>query len=161
MRGLMAFDETYDEPEYTEVLVKSLDPGHPVELRYAHAGDAGADLVAAEDVTLKPFQRAWCRPHGDRPARRIRGAGASEVRTRRQVRRDRAERARHHRRGYRGEVKVPLINLDPEHTMEFHRGDRIAQLVIQRYVEARFVPASTLPGSDRAERGFGSTGVSS
>ena len=54
----MAFDETYDEPEYTEVLVKSLDPGHPVELRYAHAGDAGADLVAAEDVTLKPFQRA-------------------------------------------------------------------------------------------------------
>ena len=38
MRGLMAFDETYDEPEYTEVLVKSLDPGHPVELRYAHAG---------------------------------------------------------------------------------------------------------------------------
>ena len=58
MRGLMAFDETYDEPEYTEVLVKSLDPGHPVELRYAHAGDAGADLVAAEDVTLKPFQRA-------------------------------------------------------------------------------------------------------
>ena len=63
--------------------------------------------------------------------------------------------------GYRGEVKVPLINLDPEHTMEFHRGDRIAQLVIQRYVEARFVPASTLPGSDRAERGFGSTGVSS
>ena len=56
---------------------------------------------------------------------------------------------------------MPLINLDPEHTMEFHRGDRIAQLVIQRYVEARFVPASTLPGSDRAERGFGSTGVSS
>ena len=48
--------------------------------------------------------------------------------------------------GYRGEVKVPLINLDPEHTMEFHRGDRIAQLVIQRYVEARFVPASTLRG---------------
>ena len=63
--------------------------------------------------------------------------------------------------GYRGEVKVPLINLDPEHTMEFHRGARIAQLVIQRYVEAKFVPASTLPGSDRAERGFGSTGVSS
>lgn len=58
----MAFDETYDEPEYTEVLVKSLDPGHPVELRYAHAGDAGADLVAAEDVTLKPFQRALVRP---------------------------------------------------------------------------------------------------
>lgn len=63
--------------------------------------------------------------------------------------------------GYRGEIKVPLINLDPEHTAVFHPGDRIAQMVIQRYVEARFIPAETLPGSDRAERGFGSTGVAS
>ena len=63
--------------------------------------------------------------------------------------------------GYRGEIKVPLINLDPEHTVTFQPGDRIAQLVIQRYVEARFVPAASLPGSDRAERGFGSTGVAS
>ena len=62
---------------------------------------------------------------------------------------------------YRGEIKVPLINLDPKHTAVFHPGDRIAQLVIQRYVEARFIPAETLPGSDRAERGFGSTGVAS
>ncbi len=60
--------------------------------------------------------------------------------------------------GYRGEIKVPLISLDPKHTAVFHPGDRIAQLVIQRYVEARFIPAETLPGSDRAERGFGSTG---
>ena len=43
----------------------------------------------------------------------------------------------------------------------FHPGDRIAQLVIQRYVEAKFIEAQTLPGSDRAERGFGSTGVAS
>ena len=162
MRGLMAFDETYDEPEYTEVLVKSLDPGHPVELRYAHAGDAGADLVAAEDVTLKPFQRvlvptgmaialpagyvALVHPRSGLAVKYgvtvLNAPGTIDA-------------------GYRGEVKVPLINLDPEHTMEFHRGDRIAQLVIQRYVEAKFVPASTLPGSDRAERGFGSTGVSS
>lgn len=49
--------------------------------------------------------------------------------------------------GYRGEIKVPLINLDPKHTAVFHPGDRIAQLVIQRYVEARFIPAETLPGS--------------
>ena len=41
----MAFDETYNEPESTEVLVKSLDPEHPALLRYAHAGDAGADLI--------------------------------------------------------------------------------------------------------------------
>ncbi len=47
--------------------------------------------------------------------------------------------------GYRGEIKVPLINLDPKHTAVFHPGDRIAQLVIRRYVEARFIPAETLP----------------
>ena len=61
--------------------------------------------------------------------------------------------------GYRGEIKVPLINLDPEHTAVFEPGDRIAQLVIQRYVQAEFIEASVLPGSDRAERGFGSSGV--
>ena len=61
--------------------------------------------------------------------------------------------------GYRGEIKVPLINLDPERTAHFEAGERIAQLVIQRYVEAQFVPATTLPGSDRAERGFGSSGL--
>ena len=48
-------------------------------------------------------------------------------------------------RGTGGEIKVPLINLDPEHTVTFHPGDRIAQLVIQRYVEAKFIEAETLP----------------
>ena len=162
MRGLMAFDETYDEPEYTEVLVKSLDPGHPVELRYAHAGDAGADLVAAEDVTLKPFQRALV-PTGMAIALPAGYVALVHPRSGLAVKYGVTvlNAPGTIDAGYRGEVKVPLINLDPEHTMEFHRGDRIAQLVIQRYVEARFVPASTLPGSDRAERGFGSTGVSS
>ena len=59
----MAFDEAYNEPENVEVLVKSLDPDHPAELYYAHAGDAGADLRTTEEVTLKPFQRVtwlWC-----------------------------------------------------------------------------------------------------
>ena len=54
----MAFDEAYNEPENVEVLVKSLDPGQPAQLHYAHAGDAGADLRTTEEVTLKPFQRA-------------------------------------------------------------------------------------------------------
>ena len=49
--------------------------------------------------------------------------------------------------------------MDPNNTVQFNRGDRIAQLVIQRYVEARFVEASQLPGSDRSTKGFGSTGV--
>ena len=137
----MAFDETYDEPEYTEVLVKSLDPGHPVELRYAHAGDAGADLVAAEDVTLKPFQRALV-PTGMAIALPAGYVALVHPRSGLAVKYGVTvlNAPGTIDAGYRGEVKVPLINLDPEHTMEFHRGDRIAQLVIQRYVEARFVP---------------------
>ena len=131
----MAFDETYDEPEYTEVLVKSLDPGHPVELRYAHAGDAGADLVAAEDVTLKPFQRALV-PTGMAIALPAGYVALVHPRSGLAVKYGVTvlNAPGTIDAGYRGEVKVPLINLDPEHTMEFHRGDRIAQLVIQRYV---------------------------
>lgn len=158
----MAFDETYNEPESTEVLVKSLDPEHPARLHYAHAGDAGADLITTVDVTLKPFERALVptgvaialpagyvalvHPRSGLAAKQgvtvLNAPGTVDA-------------------GYRGEIKVPLINLDPEHTAVFHTGDRIAQMVIQRYVEARFIPAETLPGSDRAERGFGSTGVAS
>ena len=130
----MAFDETYNEPESTEVLVKSLDPEHPAQLHYAHAGDAGAGYVAL------------VHPRSGLAAKQgvtvLNAPGTVDA-------------------GYRGEIKVPLINLDPKHTAVFHPGDRIAQLVIQRYVEARFIPAETLPGSDRAERGFGSTGVAS
>ena len=82
----MAFDETYNEPESTEVLVKSLDPEHPARLHYAHAGDAGADLITTVDVTLKPFERALV-PHrcGYSPARRICGTGPSALRPCRQA----------------------------------------------------------------------------
>ena len=67
----MAFDETYNEPESTEVLVKSLDPEHPAQLHYAHAGDAGADLITTVDVTpIAPnagsVRREW-RPDRIRP----------------------------------------------------------------------------------------------
>jgi dUTP pyrophosphatase len=60
--------------------------------------------------------------------------------------------------GYRGEVKVVLVNLDPRDPITLHRGDRIAQLVFQRVEKARFVEVDRLPGSDRAEGGHGSTG---
>ena len=136
------------------------DDGHLP--RYARQGDAGADLVAAHDVTLGPGERALVgtgvrvaipaghvglvTPRSGLAAR----TGLSIVNAPGVI-----------DSGYRGEIKVPLINLDPKHTAVFHPGDRIAQLVIQRYVEARFIPAETLPGSDRAERGFGSTGVAS
>ena len=144
--GLMAFDEAYNEPENVEVLVKSLDPGQPAQLHYAHAGDAGADLRTTEEVTLKPFQRALVHPRSGLAVKQgvtvLNAPGTIDA-------------------GYRGEIKVPLINLDPERAVTFHPGDRIAQLVIQRYVEAKFIEAQTLPGSDRAEHGFGSTGVAS
>lgn len=156
----MSYDEAYNEPENADILVKSLNPEFPARLRYAHAGDAGADLITTEEITLKPFQRvlaptgvaialpagyvALVHPRSGLAAKQgvtvLNAPGTVDA-------------------GYRGEIKVPLINLDPEHTVVFHPGDRIAQLVVQRYVEARFVNAEVLPGSDRAERGFGSTGV--
>ena len=159
----MTFDPTYNEPEHTEVLVKAVRGDQTPELaqlHYAHAGDAGADLRAAEAFELKPFERALVptgvaialpagyvalvHPRSGLAAKQgvtvLNAPGTVDA-------------------GYRGEIKVPLINLDPERTARFEVGDRIAQLVIQRYVEARFVPALTLPGSDRGERGFGSTGV--
>ena len=133
-----------------------------IDAQATAAGDAGADLITTVDVTLKPFERALVptgvaialpagyvalvHPRSGLAAKQgvtvLNAPGTVDA-------------------GYRGEIKVPLINLDPKHTAVFHPGDRIAQLVIQRYVEARFIPAETLPGSDRAERGFGSTGVAS
>ncbi|KFI44949.1 dUTP diphosphatase [Bifidobacterium biavatii] len=158
----MAIDETYNEPETVEVLVKSLNPDYPAELFYAHAGDAGADLVTTEAVELKPFQRALV-PTGVAIALPAGYVGLVHPRSGLAVKRGVTvlNAPGTIDAGYRGEIKVPLINLDPEHTVEFQPGDRIAQLVIQRYAEARFIPAETLPGSDRAERGFGSTGVAS
>lgn len=60
--------------------------------------------------------------------------------------------------GYRGELKVLLVNLDPREPVEIRRGDRVAQLVFQRFEQARFVEVETLPGSDRGAGGHGSTG---
>ena len=155
----VSYDERYNEPENIEVLAKSLT-GDPVDLRYAHAGDAGADLRTSVAFELRPFERmlvptgvaialpagyvALVHPRSGLAVKQgvtvLNAPGTIDA-------------------GYRGEIKVPLINLDPERTASFQPGDRIAQLVIQRYVQARFVQAEALPGSDRAERGFGSTGV--
>jgi dUTP pyrophosphatase len=60
--------------------------------------------------------------------------------------------------GYRGEIKVMLINHDPHQAIELRRGDRIAQLVIQRFERAAFVEVGELPGSVRGDGGYGSTG---
>ena len=136
--GLMAFDEAYNEPENVEVLVKSLDPGQPAQLHYAHAGDAGADLRTTEEVTLKPFQRALV-PTGVAIALPAGYVALVHPRSGLAVKQGVTvlNAPGTIDAGYRGEIKVPLINLDPERAVTFHPGDRIAQLVIQRYVEAK------------------------
>ncbi len=142
----------------TEVLIQRLDGDLPVPA-YAHPGDAGADLVATSDVTLKPGERALV---GTGIAIALQDGYAAFVHPRSGL------AAKHGvsivnapgtvDAGYRGEIKVCLINLDPATEVTIKRGDRIAQLVIQRVEKARFVEVRTLPGSDRGEGGHGSTG---
>jgi dUTP pyrophosphatase len=126
---------------------------------YAHPGDAGADLYAAEPLNLGPGERftvgtgaAIALPHG---------FAAFVV--------PRSGLAAHHGitvvnspgtidAGYRGEILVTLLNTDAQATFRVEVGDRIAQLIVWPVVRAQFVPVEALPGSHRAERGFGSTG---
>jgi dUTP pyrophosphatase len=127
--------------------------------RYAMPGDAGADLSVAEDVELAPFQRALV---GTGVAVAIPEGYAGFVHPRSGLA---------HRlglslvnapgtidAGYRGEISVLLVNHDPHHPVVLRRGDRVAQLVVQPVVRARFVPVDALPDSDRGAGGHGSTG---
>jgi dUTP pyrophosphatase len=142
----------------TEVLIQRLDPDLPVPA-YAHPGDAGADLVATSDVTLKPGERAVV---GTGIAIALQDGYAAFVHPRSGL------AAKHGitlvnapgtvDAGYRGEIKVCLINLDTAAEVTLRRGDRIAQLVIQRVEKARFVEVERLPGSARGDGGYGSTG---
>jgi dUTP pyrophosphatase len=129
---------------------------------YALPGDAGADLTLAEDVELAPLQRALV---GTGVAVAIPEGYAGFVHPRSGL-------AHRHGlsvvnapgtidSGYRGEIKVNLVNLDPAHPVTLRRGDRIAQLVVQPVVRARFVPVEQLPVSVRGAGGHGSTGGSS
>jgi dUTP pyrophosphatase len=140
------------------VLIKRLDPGLPLPVR-AHPGDAGADLVTAVDVRLDPGQRAvvptgiaialpdgyaaFVHPRSGLAARHgvtiVNAPGTVDA-------------------GYRGEIRVTLLNTDTTESVSFQRGDRIAQLVIQRVARPVFHEVSTLPGSSRGDGGFGSTG---
>jgi dUTP pyrophosphatase len=140
------------------VLIKRLDPGMPLP-SYSHPGDAGADLATAEDVELGPGERAVVRtglaialpagyaafvhPRSGLAAKHgvtlVNAPGTVDA-------------------GYRGEIKVTLLNTDSNRAVRFNRGDRIAQLVIQRVERAVFHEAEVLPGSSRGEGGFGSTG---
>ncbi len=153
----MAYDESYNEPETVEVLFESLNGAEVPE--YAMPGDAGADLRARVAVDLAPFQRALV-PTGVALALPNGYVGLVHPRSGLAVKMGVTvlNAPGTIDAGYRGEIKVPLINLDPHEPVHFEPGERIAQLIIQRYVQARFVPAERLPGSVRSDAGFGSTG---
>src|SRR5277367_447177 len=141
-----------------DVLIKRLDPELPLPVR-SHAGDAGVDLVTAVDVELRPGERAvvptgvaialpdgyaaFVHPRSGLAAKHgitiVNAPGTVDA-------------------GYRGEIRVTLLNTDATQTVRFLRGDRIAQLVIQRVERAVFHEVEVLPGSARGDGGFGSTG---
>jgi len=141
-----------------EVTVTRLDPGVPLP-SYAHPGDAGADLVTTIDVEIAPGRRvlvptgiAIALPEGlaafvhPRSGLALR-LGLSIVNTPGTI-----------DAGYRGEIKVLLVNHDPVDTITLTRGDRIAQLVVQRVEHVSFTETSDLPESVRGAGGYGSTG---
>lgn len=141
-----------------EVLITRLDPDVPLP-SYARQDDAGADLVCAEDVDLAPGQRAVV---GTGIAIALPAGYAAFVHPRSGL------AARHGvtlvnapgtiDAGYRGEIRVILLNTDPATPVSFRRGDRIAQLVVQRVERAAFREVAALPDSARGDNGFGSTG---
>lgn len=140
------------------VLLRRLDDTLPVPAP-AHPGDAGLDLYAARDVRLEPGHRAlvptgvaialpqgyaaFVHPRSGLAARHgittLNGPGTVDA-------------------GYRGEIQVNLINTDPDHGFSLHRGDRIAQLVVQPVVTPVFTEVARLPGSERGSSGHGASG---
>ena len=140
------------------MLITRLDPDVPLP-SYARQDDAGADLVCAVDVDLAPGQRAVV---GTGIAIALPAGYAAFVHPRSGL------AARHGvtlvnapgtiDAGYRGEIRVVLLNTDPATPVSFRRGDRIAQLVVQRVERAAFREVTALPDSARGDNGFGSTG---
>ncbi|MFF3378332.1 dUTP diphosphatase [Streptomyces sp. NPDC002680] len=144
--------------EPLDVLIRRVDPDVPLPA-YAQPGDAGADLRTTEECELKPGERAvlptgvsialpdgyaaFVHPRSGLAARcgvaLVNAPGTVDA-------------------GYRGEIKVIVVNLDPHEPVRFERFDRIAQLVVQQVEKVRFREVAELPGSARAEGGFGSTG---
>jgi dUTP pyrophosphatase len=141
-----------------EVLIQRLDKDLPMP-RYAKAGDAGIDLYSRIDFTLAPGERsliptgvAIALPPGFVALVHPRSGlalkhGISMVNTPGTI-----------DAGYRGEIQVILINHDRSEAASFKRGDRIAQMVIQKVEAAQLLEVSELPGSGRGATGFGSSG---
>jgi len=143
-----------------EVLITRLDDSIPLP-SYAKGGDAGADLTTRIDFTLAAGERtlvptgiaialpagyaAFVHPRSGLAIKHgvtmVNAPGTVDA-------------------GYRGELQCILINHDPKEPITFKKGDRIAQLVIQKVESANFIEVVHLPGSDRGSAGFGSTGRS-
>lgn len=148
---------TAAEPAPVRVRLLSPDAVAPVR---AHHDDAGVDLASAEDLVLEPGERALVgtgiaialpagtvglvHPRSGLAAR----AGLSIVNAPGTI-----------DAGYRGEIKVSLINLDPREPITIAKGDRIAQLLVQKVELSPFVVVDELDTTDRGDRGHGSTGV--
>ncbi|WP_461189870.1 dUTP diphosphatase [Arthrobacter sp. Z4-13] len=155
--GLAAAAATPGAPTL-QVQLKMLDPDLEAP-SYAHPGDAGADLRARVDVVLQPGERklvptgvaialpegfvALIHPRSGLATKHgltiVNAPGTVDA-------------------GYRGEIAVTLLNTDAQQSIELRRGDRIAQMVIQRVEHAQFIPVNELSGSVRGTGGFGSTG---
>lgn len=141
-----------------EVALRRLDPDVPLP-SYARAGDAGLDLVTTMDVELAPGERATV-PTGLAIALPDGYAGFVHPRS---------GLAAHHGvgivnapgtidAGYRGEIKVILINHDPRETVRLRRLDRVAQLVVQRVEQVQWRETDELSDTERGDGGHGSTG---
>lgn len=143
-----------------KVLIKRLDPELPLP-SYAKPGDAGADIYSRIDAELNPGERkliptgiaialppgfaAFVHPRSGRAIKEglgmVNAPGTVDA-------------------AYRGELQVILINHDSQNSISIRRGERIAQLVIQKVEHAEFIELEELPGSSRGASGFGSTGKS-
>jgi dUTP pyrophosphatase len=142
-----------------KVKVKRLDPGLPLP-RFAHPGDAGVDLYSTVDLVIKPGMRqivptgisislprgwaAFVQPRSGLAAK----YGITIVNTPGLI-----------DSGYRGEIKVILLNTDRENSFEIKRGDKIAQMVVQQVAEVEWEEVDELDPTSRGTGGFGSTGI--
>lgn len=142
-----------------KLLVRRLDPDLSLP-NYALAGDAGMDLLASEEVTLEPGARAAIGT-GIAVAIPDGYAGFVQPRSGRALRDGLgiANTPGLIDSGYRGEIKVIVLNLNPAARLLVHRGDKIAQMVFQRVERAEIEVVDELPGSERGDGGFGSTGL--
>jgi len=154
----MTFELPVGGPPPLAVALRRLDPELPMPA-YAHPGDAGLDLHARTDATIAPGERllmptgvalalpqgyaAFTHPRSGLAHRHgvtiLNAPGTIDA-------------------GYRGEIMVNLVNLDPRESFRIARGDRIAQLVVQRVERVEWVGVDSLPDSSRGETGHGDSG---